>query len=109
MEMSGGFRWQGIVGFRERSDEIGEVCKPGVFQQGGSPFDKIREIHVCSDVLHAGISIHRFAFKALVEEVGAERAMGSAVVEPFCCFPVVNGEELSPFPILEPGFEPEAV
>ncbi len=70
---------------------------------------EVGEIDVGGEVLATGVLINLRSFEALLEQIGAERAMRAALIECVRGGAVVDGEHAAGFPLGEPFREPAVV
>ena len=93
----------------EGTEKFGEGERREGFAPGGGPFGEVGEVHVGGEILAAGVEVDVGAVEPLLEEVGADGAVGAAMVEAGGGGAVVDGEEPAGFPGGHPAGEPVAV
>ena len=90
-------------------EEFSEACDFLLTDPRAAPVLKIGEIHVCGDVLPAGIFVDGGTFQSLLEQIGADAATRAAMIELLRSRAVVDGEYAAGFPVRQPFAEIAAV
>ena len=80
-------------------EEFAEACDFLLTDPRAAPVLKIGEIHVCGDVLPAGIFVDSGTFQSLLEQIGPDAATRAAMIELLRCRAVVDGEYAAGFPV----------